>query len=407
MQVIHRVCAGMDVHKDSVVVCVRKMTGKKIERETKSWATTTTALIELGDWLEAHGCKHAVMEATGVYWKPVWHILSERIELVLANAHEVRNVPGRKSDVNDASWLADLHAHGLVRASFVPPEPIADLRDLTRTRKQLTREVVQHTQRIQKVLETCNIKLSSVVSDILGKSGRAMLDALVAGETDAEKLAALGRSTLKAKRGTLTKALRGRVREHHRILIGTHLQLIDSVREQIRKLDARIEELLVPFAEAVDLLKTIPGIGPTAAQTIIAEVGVDMSRFPSPGHLRSWAGLCPRMDESAGKRRSTRIRKGNRWLKAMLVQCAWSAIRAEGYLRALYFRIRGRQGSKKAIVAVAAAMLNAAYAILRDGAPYRDLGATHFAAVDKKKIAAGLARRIRKLGYEVEMRPAA
>ena len=407
MEVIHRLCAGMDVHKDSVVVCVRKMTGKKIERETRTFGTTTSALLELGDWLERLGCKHAVIEATGVYWKPVWHLLAERVELVLANAHEVRNVPGRKSDVNDATWLADLLAHGLVRPSFIPPEPIADLRDLTRTRKQLSREVVEHTQRIQKVLETCNIKLASVVSDILGKSGRAMLDALVAGETDPEKLAALGRSTLKATRGTLVEALRGRVREHHRLLIETHLRLIDSVRASIQRLEERIEAELVPFAEAVARLQTIPGVGPTAAQTIIAEVGVDMTRFPTAGHLRSWAGLCPRMDESAGKRRSTRIRKGNAWLKTMLVQCAWSAIRSEGYLQALYRRIRSRQGTKKAIVAVAAAILTAVHGMLRDGTPYRDLGATHFAEQDRKKIAAGLARRLRSLGYEVEMRPAA
>jgi len=407
MDVIHRLCAGMDVHKRSIVVCVRSMRGKKIERETRSFETTTSAILALGDWLEQRGCKHAVIEATGVYWKPVWHLLSERVELVLANAHEVRNVPGRKSDANDAAWLADLLAHGLVRPSFIPPEPIADLRDLTRTRKQLSREVVEHTQRIQKVLETCNIKLASVVSDILGKSGRAMLDALVAGEADPEKLAALGRSTLRASRGTLVEALRGRVRAHHRLLIETHLGLIDSVRESIAKLEQRIEAELAPFAEAVALLKTIPGIGSTAAQTIIAEVGVDMTRFPTAGHLRSWAGLCPRMDESAGKRRSTRIRKGNPWLKTMLVQCAWSAVKKEGYLKALFLRIRSRQGAKKAIVAVAAAILTAVHGMLRDGKPYRDLGPDHFSAPERKVLAASLTRRLRSLGYDVEVRPRA
>lgn len=407
MEVMHKTCAGMDVHKDSIVVCVRSMKGSKVDREVRTFGTKTHELNELGDWLEERGCEVAVIEATGVYWKPVWAVLAGRVELVLANAHEVRNVPGRKTDMNDAMWLADLVAHGLVRASFVPPEPIADLRDLTRTRKQLTREVVEHTQRIQKVLETCNIKLASVASDILGKSGRAMLEAIVAGEADPAKLADLARGTLKAKRGTLIEALRGRVRDHHRRLIATHLRLIDALRASIAEIEKQIEEELRPFAEAVQLLQTIPGVGSTAAQTIIAEVGDDMTRFPSAGHLRSWAGLCPRMDESAGKRRSTRLRKGNVWLKTMLVQCAWAAIRKEGYLRALFLRIRTRQGSKKAIVAVAAAILTAVHGILRDHEPYRDLGAEHFNRHDRQRVASRLARRIRSLGYEIEMRPAA
>lgn len=407
MEVMHKTCAGMDVHKENIVVCVRSMKGSKVDREVRTFGTKTLELIELGDWLEERGCEIAVIEATGVYWKPVWQLLAGRVELVLANAHEVRNVPGRKTDMNDAMWLADLIAHGLVRASFVPPEPIADLRDLTRTRKQLTREVVEHTQRIQKVLETCNIKLASVASDILGKSGRAMLEAIVAGENDPVKLADLARGTLKAKRGTLIEALRGRVRDHHRRLIATHLRLIDALQASIAEIEKQIEEDLRPFSEAVELLQTIPGVGSTAAQTIIAEVGDDMTRFPSAGHLRSWAGLCPRMDESAGKRRSTRLRKGNVWLKTMLVQCAWAAIRKEGYLRALFLRIRARQGAKKAIVAVAAAILTAVHGILRDHAPYRDLGAEHFNRHDRQRTASRLARRIRSLGYEIEMRPAA
>ena len=407
MEVIHRICAGMDVHKDSVVVCVRKMTGNKVERELQTFGTMTSDLLRLGDWLEERGCKDAVIEATGVYWRPVWHILEERVDLVLANAHEVRNVPGRKTDVNDATWLADLLAHGLVRASFVPPEPIADLRALTRTRKQLAREVADHTLRIQKVLETCNIKLASVATDILGKSGRAMLEAIVGGEDDPEKLAGLARGLLRAKHGALVAALHGRVRAVHRRLIASHLSLVDALREQIHAIEAETEALLVPFAEAVELLQTIPGIGATAAQTIIAEIGVDMSRFPSAGHLRSWAGLCPRMDESAGKRRSTRTRKGNGWLKSLLVQCAWAAIRKEGYLRALYHRIRRRQGSMKAVVAVAAAMLTAIYGMLRDRTPYRDLGPHHFADEEKKALTNHLLRRLRGLGVDVEVRAAA
>jgi transposase len=407
MEVMYGTCAGMDVHKDSIVVCVRRMKGNKVDREVRTFGTMTSELIRLGDWLEDSGCTIAVIEATGVYWKPVWQLLAGRVELVLANAHEVRNVPGRKTDMNDAMWLADLIAHGLVRASFVPPEPIADLRDLTRTRKQISREVVEHTQRIQKVLETCNIKLASVASNILGKSGRAMLEAMVAGESDPVKLASLARGTLKGKRGKLMEALRGRVREHHRMLISTHLRLIDSLQASIAELEQRIEEELRPFAKAVELLQTIPGVGPTAAQTIIAEVGVDMSRFRSAGHLRSWAGLCPRMDESAGKRRSNRMRKGNAWLKTILIQSAWSGIRKEGYLCALFHRVRARQGKKKAIAAVAAAILTAVHGMLRDGEPYRDLGAEHFNRHDRERAASRLIRRIRDLGYDVEMRPAA
>lgn len=407
MDVLHRSCAGLDVHKNSVVACVRKMKGRKILREVRTYGTTTAELLELGDWLVEEGCAQVVMEATGVYWKPVWHLLEGRVEQVLANAQEVRNVPGRKSDFNDATWLADLIAHGLVRASFVPPQPIGDLRELTRTRKQLSREVASHIQRIQKVLETCNIKLASVVKKFLGASTRAILGAICDGETDPEKLAELAKGTLRAKRGALTKALHGRVREHHRILIRSHLRVIDSLRDEIEALEARMEEVLLPFEDAVTRLQTIPGIGPTAAQTIIAEIGLDMTRFRTAGHLRSWAGLCPRMDESAGKKRSRKIRRGNPWLKTMLVQCAWSAIKKQGYLKALYQNVKRRRGSKRAIVAVAAAMLTAIHGMIRDGSTYRDLGDDHFSNRDKKIIAASLARRLRGLGYEVEMRQVA
>ena len=406
MEVLHRSCAGLDVHKASVVACVRKMKGRKVLREVRTFGTTTAELLELGDWLVEEGCTQVVMEATGVFWKPVWHLLEGRVELVLANAQEVRNVPGRKSDVNDATWLADLIAHGLVRASFVPPQPIADLRELTRTRKQLTREVAKHIQRIQKVLETCNIKLASVVQKFFGASTRAMLRAIVDGETDPEKLAELAKGTLRAKRGALKKALHGRIRDHHRIILGSHLRIIESLRDEIEALETRMEEVLVPFAEAVERLQTIPGIGPTAAQVIIAEIGVDMTRFRTAGHLRSWAGLCPRMDESAGKKRSRKTRHGNKWLKTMLVQCAWSAAKKEGYLKALFRNVRRRRGGKRAAVAVAAAMLTAIHGMLRDNSDFRDLGEDHFSNHDKKIIAASLARRLRGLGYEVEMRKA-
>jgi transposase len=407
MEVLHRKCAGLDVHKDSVVACVRSMTGHKVTREVETFGKTTRELLRLTEWLEKHEVPLAVMEATGVYWRPVWHILEGHVELVLANAHEVRNVPGRKTDVNDATWLADLLACGLVRGSFVPPEPIQDLRDLTRTRKQLSREIVAHTQRIQKTLETCNIKLASVATDILGASGRAILRALITGETNPEKLASLAKGTLRAKRGLLIEALHGKVRDHHRFLLEQHLSLIETLEKTIRAIETQIDAALAPFHDAVERLQTIPGVGLTAARTIIAEIGLDMSRFPTAGHLRSWAGLCPRMDESAGKKRSTRVRKGAQWLKSMLVQCAWAAVKRPGYFQAQYRRLKSRRGPKKAILAVAASMLGAAYVILKDGQTYRDLGADHFDRNNRMRTVLHLTQRLRRLGYEVELHAAA
>jgi transposase len=407
MEVLHRKCAGLDVHKDTVVACARTMTGHKVTREVETFGKTTRELLRLVEWLEQREITITVMEATGVYWRPVWHILEGHGELVLANAHEVRNVPGRKSDVNDATWLADLVACGLVRSSFVPPEPIQDLRDLTRTRKQLTREIVGHKQRIQKVLETCNIKLASVATDILGASGRTILRAIIEGEEDPAKLADLAKGLLRAKRGLLVEALHGRVRDHHRFLLEQHLRLIETLEQAIAQIEAEVDTALAPFRDAVERLQTIPGVGLTAARTIIAEVGLDMSRFPTAGHLRSWAGLCPRMDESAGKQRSTRIRKGAPWLKSILVQCAWSAVRKPGYLQSQFLRLRSRRGPQKAIIAVAASILGAVYAILKDGQVYRDLGADYFTRNDRMRTVSKLTHRLRQLGYEVELHAAA
>jgi transposase len=320
MKVLNRRCAGLDVHKDEVVA-VRG----KASHEVRRFATTTRGLLDLAEWLEASGVTDAAMEATGIYWKPVWHVLEERFQLVLANAAHVRNVPGRKSDVNDAAWIADLMAHGLIRASFVPPAPIQELRDLTRTRKQLGREIVQHTQRIEKVLEDTNIKLSSLIADLLGASGRRLLKALIAGESDAVALAALGGSRLKCSRAELKEALEGRITPHHRFLVGQHLQMIEELEAAVAAFDARIEAALVPFHDAAERLTSLPGISDVAAQVILAEIGPDMSPFPTAGHLLSWAGLTPRLDESAGKRRSTRLKKGAPWLKPVLVQCAFHA----------------------------------------------------------------------------------
>jgi transposase len=408
MDVIHQKCAGLDVHPAEVVACARVQSGGQVSREVERFTTTTRDLLRLADWLAARGVSHVVMESSGVYWKPVWHVLEGSFELVLVNAMHVRNVPGRKSDVNDATWLADLLAHGLVRASFVPPAPIQALRDLTRTRKQLVREVAQHTQRLQKVLEDANCKLTFVVSDVLGVSGRAMLAAIIRGEDDPERLADLAHQRLRASRHALVEALRGRFTDHPRFLLQLHLTQIEALHRAIEEVEARLGDALAPFRGAAERLITMPGISDTAAQVILAEIGPDMSRLPSARHLVSWAGLCPRLAESAGKKLSTRVRPGAPWLKTTLVQAAWAAVRThDTYLRAQFLRLKSRRGPRKAILAVAASMLTAAYHMLREGVDYRDLGADYFDRRDRAKLAQRLIRRLEDLGLQVEIRPAA
>lgn len=389
------------------MACVRVVEKREAVQQVCTFGATTSELLKLADWLGDSGVTHVAMEATGVYWKPVWHVLEARFELVLANARHVRNVPGRKTDVNDATWLAELLAHGLIRGSFVPPQPVQQLRELTRTRKQLVREVARHTQRIQKTLEDANIKLTGVVTDLLGRTGRALLEAIVQGEMDPERLADLG-TRLKASRATLVEALRGSVTDHHRFLLRLHLSQIDALRQAVREVETRLGNALEPFRTAEKQLVTIPGVSTTVAQVIISELGVDMSRFPTVGNLISWAGLCRRDDESAGKRRSTRIRKGAPWLKTALVQAAWAAIRKKGsYLQAQYYRLRSRRGPKKAIIAVAASMLTAAYFMLRDGTFYSDAGADYFEQRNQKRTTQRLVRRLQDLGYAVQLQPAA
>jgi transposase len=408
MELMFTRCAGLDVHQHSVVACSRIVDDGKVIEEVRTFDTTTKGLLELCRWLEEKGCTHAAMEATGVYWKPVWHVLEPSFELVLANAAHIKNVPGRKTDVNDATWIADLLAHGLIRGSFVPPTPVQDLRALMRTRKQLVREAARNTQRIQKALEDANIKITGIVSNILGKSGRAILNALVEGETDPERLVDLAGGRLKAPREKLVEALRGNVRDHHRFLIKLHLDQIDGIDNAVRELEARVSEQLDPFRKNVELLTTIPGVSETAARVIVAELGGDMSRFPSASHLVSWAGLCPRSDMSAGKRRSSRIRHGAPWLKTTLVQCAWAATRTkDSYLRAQFHRLKSRVGSMKAAIAVAASMLTAVFHMLRDGVPYRELGATFLDRRDSTKVAKRLVRRLEALGLKVTVSEAA
>jgi transposase len=342
MDVLHPRCAGLEVHQDTVVAGVRWAADGPARTEVRRFDTTTPGLLALSAWLAESGCTHVAMEATGVYWRPVWHILADGdFTLILANAAPVRNVPGRKTDVADALWLAELLAHGLVRASFVPEAPTQEMRALLRTRKQLVREQASHVQRLQKTLEDANLKLSSVLTQTMGKSGRAILEALIEGECDPDKLLALVQRGVKAPPERLRAALQGRLTERHRFLLRLHLRHVDALAATIAEIDAEADRSLDPFRQAVRQLRTIPGVSDLTAQVIVSEIGTDMTRFPTAGHLISWAGLCPRNDESAGKRRSTRLRKGAPWLKTTLVQCAWAELtkvptaqRLEGQRRA-------------------------------------------------------------------------
>lgn len=407
MDVLHRCCAGLDVHKDSVYACVRRIgPGGGVREAVKVFGTTTPELLQLADWLAAEGVTHAAMESTGVYWKPVYFILAEHFELVLANAQQLKRVPGRKTDVQDCAWIAKLMQHGLIAASFVPPEPQRDLRELTRQRVQLARQKAAVSNRIQKVLEDANLKLGSVASDVLGKSGRAMLRALIAGETDPAKLAELALGRLRRQLPRLRPALTGRVTEHHRFVLKLLLDEVEMVEGLIARLEERIGEVLGPFAGAVRRWTTIPGVDVRTAQAVAAEIGPDMSRFPSEGHLSAWAGMCPGNDESAGRRRSGKTPKGSPWLKRALVQAAWAASRTRGtYLAAFYRRLAARRGRKRALVALGHAILVIMYHLQRDGTEYADLGGDYFERRDKDRLTKRLVRRLESLGMRVTVEP--
>ena len=420
MEVMHERCAGLDVHKAMIVACVRIMAGGKVGRECRTFETTTAGLLALLAWLRESGCRHVAMEATGVYWKPVWNILSDgAFELMVANAAHIKNVPGRKTDVNDAMWIADLVACGLIKASFVPEEPIQELRSLLRARKQLTREQTSHIQRIQKTLEEANIKFDSVISDILGLSGRRMIEAMIAGVRNPFKLAELADRRIKASPKALYDALHGRLTDHHRFLLRLYLGQYDTLDAAIVALDQQVDASVTrmdkeakagqaTFRSLIILLCTIPGIGALAATTILAEIGRDMSRFPTAGHLVAWAGLCPGQNESAGKRKASRLRKGAPWLKTMLVQCAWAASRKkDSYYKAQFNRLRSKRGPKKAICAVAASLLTAIYHMLKDGTEHHDLGADHFDRRSTEVKANRLVAQLVKLGFQVELHPLA
>jgi len=406
MDVVHRCCAGLDIHKLEIVACVRRQEGAPVTRTLERFSTTTRGLVALHAWIQAAQVTHVALEATGVYWKPIWAVLEGTATLVLANAAEVKALPGRKSDQNDAMWLADLLAHGLIRASYVPPTPVQELRDLTRTRQQLVHTRTQHVLRLQKTLDDANIKIAGIVTNLLGRSGRAILEALIAGTTDPHALLAATTGRLrKVSSADLLDRLEGRVTAHHRFLLRLHLDQVDALEAAIAEIDRALETHLAPFRATVDALTAIPGIERVAACTLLAEVGTTVAAFPTAAHLRSWAGLCPRLDESAGRRRTTRVRPGGRWLKPILIQAAWAAMRCtRSYFRAQYYRLRARRGAKKAIAAVAASLLTVVYHLVRTpGTTFHDLGVTYFDQHDTRRTVHRLTRRLEALGYHVHV----
>ena len=407
MEVIHSRCAGMDVSKKDAKVCVRVAgAGRRKTVETvRTWGATTNQVLALRDHLIAEQVTLVVMEATSDYWKPFYYLLEDAgFEMMLVNARHVKNMPGRKTDVTDAAWLAQLGAHGLVRASFVPPAPIRELRDLTRTRVMLTRERGREIQRLEKLLEDAGIKLSSVASDITGVSGRLMLQALIDGHRDPAALADLAKRRLRHKIPELTEALTGRFSEHHGFLAGIHLETIDQRTHQIEQLNQRIDQAMAPFRSFADLICTIPGIGQATAEVIVAETGADMTVFPSPKHLASWAGVCPGSNESAGRVKSTKTRPGNPYLKAALGTAALSIAASHGtFLAAKYRRLAARRGGKKALVAIEHTMLNAIWSMGNTGAYYDDPGPDYYLRHDPERARRNATRQLERLGYHVTL----
>lgn len=412
MDILLERCAGLDVHLKTVVACVREP-GDREERarrrsEVRTFSTTTPGLLDLHQWLAERGVTHVAMESTGIYWRPVYNVLEGAFELLLVNARHVKTVPGRKTDVKDCEWLAQLLEHGLLRSSFVPPEPIRDLRDLTRYRKTLIHERCAHINRVAKTLEMANIKLGTVATDIMGKSGRAMIEALIAGESDPAALAGLAQGLLKKKRDALVPALTGRLRPHHAFMLRQQLRVIDDLTKSVEEFDARIQECMRPFAEASAVMQTMRGVALRSAEALLAEIGVDMTRFPTAEHLASWARICPGNNESGGKRLSGSTGKGNNWLKSTLVEAAWAAARCKGsYYGALYRRLRARRGAKRAIVAVAHAMLHAMWHMLSRKANHHDLGAEHFDQLNRERLRRHHLKRLAQLGLTVTAQEAA
>jgi transposase len=409
MDTVYPRCAGVDVHKKNVVVCVRCLSeGGRVTKQVRTFSTMTQSLLALADWLEEQGVTHVAMESTGVYWKPVYNLLDGRFEVVLVNAQYLKKVPGRKTDVKDCEWIAQLMQHGLLRGSFIPPRPIRELRDLTRQRTQLIRERATAVNRVQKVLEDANIKLAGVATDVCGVSAEQMREALIAGESDTAKIADLARGRMRSKIPQLQLALEGRMTEHHRFMLRMHLDHVHALEQLIGRMTERIEALMLPFAQEAELLDAIPGINATTAQAVIAEIGTNMAQFPHANQLASWAGLCPGNDESAGKRRSGKMVKGNRWLRPALVQAAWAAGRSkDSYLSALYRRLAKRRGAKRAVLAVAHALLVIIYHMLKTKTPYKDLGPDYYDRLNPDGLTKHLVKRLESLGHKVVLNPAA
>jgi len=429
MRIMYERCCGLDIHKSSIAACALITEKGKPQEETRRFGTMTGDLRELAGWLQQKGIRHVAMESTGVYWKPVWNILEPAgFELLLANAQEVKIVPGRKTDQKDSQWIADLHKHGLLRKSFVPPRTIRDLRDLTRTRAILTQEHSSVCNRIQKVLEDANIKLGSVASDVFGVSGRAILRALMKEEKDPEVLAELSKGTLRKKIPQLRRALEGQITAHHRSLLTGHWNRMEFLERQIADFETQIaqrmkptpeemaltiqnaaEEVPLPLSpreEAIQLWMEIPGVGWTAACSMVAELGVNMDQFPSAAHVASWAGLCPGNNESAGKRLSGKTRKGNVWLRRTMCEVAWAASHTkDSYFAAQFRRIASRRGSKRALVALAHSILVTAYHMLKQKRHFLELGGDFFDVINRDKVRNRLVQRLTKLGFEVQLKP--
>lgn len=405
MQLLYARCAGLDVHKKTIVVCLMiTLPNGQVSKQVRTFATTTAGLLALADWLASEQVSHVAIESTGVYWRPVFNILEAVCTVILVNAQHIKAVPGRKTDVRDSEWLADLLRHGLLRASFIPPQPIRDLRDLMRYRKTLVYERSQEVNRLHKLLETANVKLTSVVSDVMGKSGRAMLEALLEGVSDPETLAELARGSLRGKLPALREALEGRVDAHHRVLLHHLLEHIAFLEKSLHELTAEIEQRLSPYEQAIELIVQIPGLQRLTVSTILAEIGDDMSRFPSDKHISSWAGVAPGNKQSGGKRLTAPATKGNTRLRAALAEAVWVISHTkDNYLSAQYHRLARRIGKKKAIVAVSHSLLVIIYHMLRDHTDYRDLGSTYFETRDKERLRSSAVRRLESLGYTVTL----
>jgi len=407
MENVFLCCAGLDLHKKSVEACVRRMEPSgHVHQQTRHWGTMTRDILMMADWMAAQGVTHVAMESTGVYWKPIYNILESRFTVLLVNARHLKQVPGRKSDIRDCQWIAQLLQHGLLKGSFIPPRPQRELRDLTRHRTQLVEEKTRTSNRIEKVLEDANIKLGSVASEVLGVSGRSMIQALLQGEKDPTQIADLARRQLRGKIPELEKALEGNLTEHHRFMLRLLWKGLTQQEALIAELEAKIEEVTRPFASEIERLDAVPGVDRRVAEVLLAEVGAKIDPFPTHQQLAAWAGICPGNEESAGKRRKRRITPGNRWLKRTLVQAAWAASHAKNsYLGSQYRRLAGRRGKKRALIAVGHSILVILYYLLKEGSQYADLGADFFDRLEPERLTRYYVKRLERLGHNVKLEP--